>query len=546
MNVSFGRCEEILKTLPIGFYLGHKVTVTLDSKSNDTYINMYDEKITISYKCIVNMCKNAKDNCNTEEIIRGLLYHEISHALLSMVPDSTFSLSLPKKKDATSTQKDFLMQHWHDFYNIFEDERIETILSNYYYGVNFKKNLVLLNNIDPKKELTTKNPIKKFYIAVRYHMASKGILTKISKLLNTYWYLDSAHRVKDHSEYVTAILGLAYEFLDDITPPSQNEGSSEDQSENKSDEPATQDDSNEDDTDDSDNTDEPDDTSEQNSSASIDNTTGDVNDQVLEQIANAIPNVFQKPEAICSDNIKSWFKRASTNREAEAMSTRIEKIIRIATAKHNSQASGSSAYAGRIDPHLCRNEDYKWWMKKTDTGSNKRFTKIHFNLFCDNSGSFEDSKNQMNGLILALRKLEEKNKDFSVTIVHCGWGMRIPDQDNPYLTCGEGSLLPATATGLYNSLQKPNTTNINLVVFDGDMSGEDTAFYWRRYYNIDPSQNQKNFKAFNHKNCIVVSDVDNQTYFEQYAPNARCTFIEKNYANIFIETVMSQLERALV
>ena len=205
--------------------------------------------------------------------------------------------------------------------------------------------------------------------------------------------------------------------------------------------------------------------------------------------------------------------------------------MKTATAKRNNQSSGSTAYAGKIDPRLCGNKDYKWWIKKSEAGAQKRFTKIHFNLFCDNSGSFSCSMDRMNGLILALRKLEKKNKDFSVTFIHCGYGMEIPNQNDPYLDCNEGSCLPENADEIYKSIQKPNAENINLVVFDGSM-----------YCGTDQSPR---FKAFNHPNCIVVSDKSNETPFSEYAPQARCTFIRKDYASIFEDAIMAQLEKIL-
>lgn len=535
MNISFGRCEEILKTLPIGFYLGHKVTVVLDPKSSDTYINMNDEKITISYKCIVNMCANAKDTCNTEEIIRGLLYHEISHALLSQNPNNIKDVKLPKRKNMTPEKKRFLSDNWKIFYNIFEDERIETILAKYYYGVNFKRNLVLLNNLDPKKELaTTTDPIKKFYIAVRYRCAPKTILNKISVIIHKFYTITSEflyNSVTNAELYLAEILNLAYNFLDKLDNKSQQNS----QQQNESSDP--------DDTQDADTTENE---SQENDtkSANIIPESTDVDDASLEKIANEISQHSQEPGILSSNKIKQIFRAASLNYDADAMSARIEKVIRIATSKHNAQSSGSAAYAGRIDPRLCRNDDYKWWLKKTDTGSNKRFTKIHFNLFCDNSGSFISSMNKMNGLILALRKLEEKNKDFSVTFVHCGYGVKLADPDNPYLDCNNGSILSKNTPELYNSIQKANATNVNLVVFDGSMSGNDNL--QNQPKSSIMIEAEAAFKAFNHRNCIVISDEDNLPYFEQYAPNARCTFLKKDYAEKFIEAIMSQLERMLV
>ena len=87
MNVSIGYCEDVLKTLPVGYYLGHRVSAKLDPVGDDTYINMDTESITISYNNIVTMLKNAPDDIDRESVIRGLFYHEISHALLTYRTD---------------------------------------------------------------------------------------------------------------------------------------------------------------------------------------------------------------------------------------------------------------------------------------------------------------------------------------------------------------------------------------------------------------------------------------------------------------------------
>ena len=72
MNVSIGYCEDVLKTLPVGYYLGHRVSAKLDPAGDDTYINMDTESITISYNNIVTMLKNAPDDIDRESVIRGL------------------------------------------------------------------------------------------------------------------------------------------------------------------------------------------------------------------------------------------------------------------------------------------------------------------------------------------------------------------------------------------------------------------------------------------------------------------------------------------
>ena len=510
MKISVGLCEDIIKTLPVGYYLGHKVTIKLDPVGEDTYINLNDETITISYKVVNKMLENAGDNCNNEEIIRGLLYHEISHAILTANTNEfsqCYSISglIPKRKNMTDKKRRYMIDKWHDIFNIFEDERIETILKDYYLNVNFKKNLILLNGIDPVKEYqTTTDPMQKFYIAVRYRVAaSSAILNKIETCINNYARLCNCESFANTGwkEYVSKIMNIFYSFLPEDMPDDAEDEDTDPFEDNSSSE-----------------------------SIQFDNRkelTDKEVENLLKSIAqNVLNNNFPGQAAI-----KDLFKARTTNPEAERVSAKIEKILKTAAAKRNTQSSGSTGYAGKIDPRLCGNKDYKWWIKKSETGAHKRFTKIHFNLFCDNSGSFSFSKNRMNGLILALRKLEEKNKDFSVTFIHCGYGMKIPDQTDPYLDCSEGSCLPGNADEIYKSVQKPNAENINLVVFDGMM-----------YCSV---KEYPRFKAFNHPNCIAVSDTDNKKPFSVYAPQVRCTFIDSDYASKFEDAVMSQLEKIL-
>ena len=115
MDVSFARVEQILKTLPIGYYCGRDIKVSL-SKQDTTYYDFSNDCIRISYPMIQRSVKLLSDDSKIENDIRCLLYHEVSHAILT----------------PSNIRKD-------DFYNVFEDERIETILQDYYMRVDFKE-----------------------------------------------------------------------------------------------------------------------------------------------------------------------------------------------------------------------------------------------------------------------------------------------------------------------------------------------------------------------------------------------------------------------
>ena len=544
MNVSVSYCEEVLRTLPVGYYLGHQVTMNLDTKGDATFINMENESITVSYRNIADMCENAPEDIDKESIIRSLFYHEISHAIMTPSPKT-----LPKDPGFFRTgnslspkQAQYIFSIFKDLFNIFEDERIETLLADYYMNVNFKRNVILLNNIDPNVEQYNKDPIKKFFVLVRYRVGPEELVNAVSSIIRTYGDITATGISKKHGKatnyggkeiwntinayykhIVDLFLKLNPEVQDNLKQAKNN---TESYSEN-----CTEDESN----------------SQGNGAsravrtkcdggaASCEDCPGALTQKEVEQILGQVAQQLDKnPIPVNLGAVKTIAVKSTTNAGAAAVADRLNKVLTTAMNKRKARSAGSYGYAGQIDPRACMNRNYKWFAKKTSGSSDaKRFDKIHFNLFCDNSGSFAASMDTMNGLILTMKKLAEKNHDFSMTVIHCQVGVKVPDQNNPYLDTNGGSRLTKEVFEIYNRVQVPNATNYNLVVFDGDMLA----------HIEDPDG--KNFAAFNHPNCIVVSDTDNEPYFTKNAPQAKCKFLNGNYAEAFEQVVLEQIERAL-
>ena len=110
MTVSYSRIEAIYKTLPIGYYLGRKITMELSKTSEDSFYAPASDAITISAPCIIKACEPiVSEEVDLEEVIRGLVYHEISHVILT----GKTPLDLKSVQRAPSV------------FNIVEDERIE-------------------------------------------------------------------------------------------------------------------------------------------------------------------------------------------------------------------------------------------------------------------------------------------------------------------------------------------------------------------------------------------------------------------------------------
>lgn len=518
MNVSIGYCEDVLKTLPVGYYLGHRVSTKLDPAGDDTYINMDTESITISYNNIVTMLKNAPDDIDRESVIRGLFYHEISHALLTWRPGALkyvidcfdqlllkgIKRQLSSKPEIKAQQITYLQENFHDIMNIFEDERIETMCKTYYMNVDFKRNLFLINGIDPAELMNDEDPIKRFYAVVRYRVGKPEFIEIRDSIIMRFARYSFAKQTRLDDvlkEYFRSVFGLFVQIMKDNPKKNSMQSARSKQSDQDS------------------------------NKASSENITGNTAQKVLSdsQISQMLDtfNMQNTDPGVNNSILKTIAQQLSTNIYAAQVKAQLEKILTEALNKNKNRASSSLAYAGRIDPRSTASKDYRWFTKKTTHGAAKHFDKVHFNLFCDNSGSFAGSKAKMNSLICALKNIESNNPDFSVTVLHCADGITIPDQDNPYLDCNGGSRLPETANEIYKSVQKPNATNINLVVFDGQM-----------YIPYDEA-GKANFAAFNHPNCIVISDTDNEEAFKTYAPQARSTFIIEKYADVFINEALT-------
>lgn len=543
MNVSLGYCEDILKTLPVGYYLGHPVALRLDPTGDHTYFELGCERVTIGFMNIVEACKSAPDTYDRETIIRSLFYHEISHAIMTPVrlPDaekcrdsimSKFRPMLPSsnRKNATQVpnpkgiptdQLSYIMDYLHDIVNIFEDERIETLLRTYYMNVDFKRLVVLLNG-DPK-DFCDRDPMGRFFATVRYRHGDPTLVQQVQTLINKYRDLYSGSGAYNALDCVIDIVWLMYQVMQ--TMPRQNAQdkkpmqSAQDPQPQSNGKPSAQ-------------------TPEQSAQTLHPEQTEQPDQQPLtdEEIDEIMKEVEPFLQSFDSEDdmlkIKTLFKKSTTNREAAAVEAKVNKVLMSALNKQKNQSSGSYAYAGRIDPRAVGNRDYRWFAKKNQGSAAKRFNKVRFNLFVDSSGSFIQSQNAINALICALRKIESTNPDFSVRVAHCGDGTQLTQPDDPYVECKNCSELSADTKAKYDSLQAPNATNVNIVVFDGRMRGEDGS-------------TDKAYGAFNHPNCIIVSDPSNKDVIDRYADQAKSVIVLDDYEKVFTGIVLSQVEKLL-
>lgn len=507
MQITYNQVKKILDTLPIGYYLGHSIPpVKLSKGSDSTYIDQITEEITVSFRNVQTMLKNAPDDIDVESVVRGLLYHEVSHAVLT--PVMTFredvSTSYVSYDGFTYELFTVLRRAYYkkfnckipltiskDIINIVEDERIETLLKDYYLNVDFRKNVVLLNGIaDPEKELENADLLKRLFLVCRYHVGTQEELKSLTNLLLNRKTLSNKTSTEKIGLYLDDIESFAITVLENVKVPTQQDSQNQQSSDNKESKDDQQ-------------TDTP--------------SPFEINDLFKDN-----SDMRKDPE-----EIRDELRKLSINQEAASCADRLNRIITTAMNKRKMRSGAHTAYAGNIDPRLCGNNDYRWFTKKSTTGNGKRFDKININLFCDNSGSFFDDEDNLNGLIVTLLKLAEQNKDLTVTTTHINRFIRRGTKEDMFVHCNGGTMLDDSIKTIYPSLQKPNATNWNVVVFDG--------------YCDKP----ENFAVFNHPNVIMVVDDSNRSTINAYCPQTRSKIITGNYAKEFEHTVLSLLEQAL-
>lgn len=500
--VEFKQAKQILDTLPISFYLKRKIKADLKDE-NTSYCDIYNDEIVVGFKQFANA--NISEN-DAESDIRCLLYHEVSHALLT--PTQLFGEVLRYHTDSTRR-----------IINIFEDERIETICKTYYYGVNFKEFCKKLNR-NSRGQIDSADTF--FYSIVRFDDGPKDLVNEKCDLIKTFETLNINSDYYDCDHYVDEILNFYNKvkkaFNQQQNNPQQQNTQQTQQSQQTSSStlendmtPSNSEEENE--------TDEM--STETNASNNIDEAqqSVDENTHLAEVIGHAVEEFNEKMDSMHNPKMLS----------------ELNEIIHKKTTMNKQNGSAINAYSGVFDARSVARNDYKYFVKQNRLGNVKRFAKLKMNLFIDCSGSFSDSERVVNQMLFNLSQLEKADSDFSFDLIKMSTTASIAKKNDRHIYCSGCNDIKHEIYDIYRKVSAVNSNNINIVLFDGDaFSGCD---YKTR------NEHNKNFGAFNHENCIIISDYYNERCIRQYAPKAKTTILTGDYANNLIETVFKQLKQ---
>lgn len=550
MTTTFTAIETIFNTLPISYYLGRKISVSL-STGVDSYFDMLNDKIVIGAKDIIDTVSNIEnENIDIEEIVRGLLYHEVSHAILT-----------PKNLFEGYNRREV------DIINIVEDERIENIMKDFYMKVNFKRNIILLNNYVDGQE--PKNARQAFYFLVRYRKGTEEQLRKLNNLLFKYSKINASYARNDRyvvSKYSNDIIAFYEWFVKDYEKEQNNkqqqsnssnseQSDSKDNNNDSNDENSSTSDSQKSNTpsqpehEDNDNT-EGGPTIEGMSTVDVQSILDSLKDTVTsgqatsaaeaaaeelaEKINSNIGSIMPNNVDI-STMVKTALSEVINHYYDAEIVSRCMKIVDSKLKKRNNQGSAVAAYSGRISPkQVGTRDDYRWWTKQSVVGNIRRYSKLHFNLYIDNSGSFRNNSTKMNTVIRALEHVANVYPDFSFDVITLNTELVEWPNTHHEFRCDGCNKIPKELKDVVRKHLKPQTNNYNIVLFDGDAhSGEGRC---------TPSEND-NLRFFDMPNTIIISDDENKGYFDKCIKGVHVVYT-KNYYNTFVDHLINLLDRA--
>lgn len=539
-TTSFETVSKVLQGLPVSYYLKRKIDVSLSKTLHTSQIDIMNEALEISYLQIILMTKQNQSNELLESDIRGLLYHEVSHALLTPLHLSfTYIYS-----------SDFKMM------NIFEDERIESICRFFYIDVDFKSNIKKVNEFDPLH--SPKDVWEAFYYLVRYDIGKPELLAKVKSIIRKWSHLNrfssNRHELRRYVKDVRELLALVRDDFNNsnsLQSQSSSSASSKDFSNDDENELQSSNSSNESASDSEESFDSEEENEENCEKENEENCNADSSDIEEDEENDSDSQLKESKDGLnVNDMIDSLndsmrFKKAIDNciermkeehdRLIDAeLQKRFEQAMLKSKSNEKRNSSAIASYSGSFNPRQVGRDDWKVFNHKNRLGNVKQYDKIKLNLFIDESGSFYSSQDAVNKLLFNLIELEKKNSDFSFDVIGMTISFELKKKNQRQIHCNGCNDIPDNAIEISNSAQSKDAKNINIVLFDGDA-----------FSGGCKKEHSKNFKAFNNSNFIIISDSDNKTFIESYCKNAKSKIISKNYAKVFIDETLRLLNSAM-
>ena len=471
MELSFAKCESIMNTLPIGFYTGRRINVKIDKKVETSYYDPMEDSIVVSYPIIAHRMKVMPEgSCDEEEAVRSMMYHEVSHAILT---------------PAEALQNNFAV-------NCMEDERIETVLRNYFHGVNFRKQLLDVHGGHIPKATDSQSA---FFNAVRFGLGTSRVQKEVQRIISKYAPMNRATArwernigagyYEDDIEDLYRLIQKDFKTNPEEFQPKDEQGGEAQMMDKMV---QVQKDGDGEDSDKKGSSQKGDSDEAEKCQCDVLHESGLSEEQVKRMVGACLGK-------------QSGLNEAQVVKLDEFQKT-AEMIISNFNKK-NKGGSGINAYSGVFNPRAIVRNDYRYFERAMTTQGNNKFGTCHLNLIIDCSGSFCNNVNVTNGILAVLSEIERKNRNFSMDVAFINHEFKLCQTvSERKMTAWGGNSIPENMKEILMKLQKPQTCNYNIILFDGDACCNDM-------YGRDCN---KAFGVFDMKQTTLITDPDNEEY----------------------------------
>ena len=462
MELTYEKVLKIFKTLPIGYYFGNRIEAVLSKDSDKSFINLLEPLIIISYPSILEAYSKANQDLELEVIVRTLLYHEVSHAILTPI--------LTELDEFTSI-----------LFNIFEDERIETLEKDFFLSVNFKGLLKTLEVSDNSE------PIQMFFNKVRLRHCSQDENNIIEALIYKYRDLDKSSPNSLSMNYIRDIKTLFKLFT----------------------------------------------------------SSEELTKEEEKILFNLFDNAVGEGESTSSEPLPVKLNRLTDFSDSKSFRIKLASILyRNAKIKGTSN-SVMSKTSGKLNPRLLLKPNNYKWFENSGEGSHFSEGKIKFNLFIDQSGSFVKNFNKVNSILKELLILEKTLPNFEFDLITMDNEITYKPKERRCIASNEkrfyGNSLNPELFKIYRKVQSNTSKNINIILFDGIATCD--AYTTKEGITLKPHSKEQLdcFKAFNHANDIIISDKSNEANLRSRCKNAKIT-ITSNFSEKLEEILLKKIQ----
>ena len=504
------KVKDLVDTLPIGFYAHSRVKVELDPAAETSYFSPNTRTISVASRPIIRAIAKNGGNIKPEHfdaLVRSHLYHELSHAMLT-----------PKVMRPNTAR------------NIFEDERIETLLAGYYHNVDFKAACKEQNDFD---NLTPPQSVDEaFFQLCRFRLGKPALVYEVDRIIETYQSLNWNDKSGDVCRYMDEIENLyhacekdfqkqkqqgnqdfqrrkqdaaqrlAAKFGDADIPQEYDESAEKQEQNNEQGQQGKE---------------QGQQGQEQNKKANGQQKSDNANPSEQNAGGHGVgqPNPF---------NADELFNDALQALSSSAFYKQIDTILQNFSRK-NKGGNSMNGYSGVFNPRSAGREDYRFFDRRSSVRGGNQFGSLHLNLYIDDSGSFGCNADAANEVIATMCEMERRYDFFSLDICLCGSKVKhCADKNNAQVRAQGGTGIQDGALKLVKSLQKKDTLNYNIVLYDGECNSA---------YEVG---GHGHYKPFDINNCTLILDDSCRPYGGQDVTKAKVIYsddyLEELHSNI--------------